>query len=290
MTRAAPLDLAAIEGVVLDMDGVVWRGTQALPGAAAFFGRLREEGVPFVLATNNSGTSCAAYAERLQDLGIVGVRPEQVVTSGTVTADVMAAEFAPGTPVHVLGSDALAEALASAGFPSAPAAPASATAFDAEVVVVGIDLELTYDKLERAAALILAGAAFLGTNGDVALPTERGLAPGTGSILAALQAATGKVPRLMGKPEPHMYASAARRLGADPARTLMIGDRLDTDILGASRYGMRTALVLSGVETAASAAASELVADGTYRDLADLLEAWERETTVRKGTARRSPR
>src|SRR5690606_11960233 len=123
-------------------------------------------------------------------------------------------------------------------------------------------------------------AAFYGTNGDVSLPTARGLAPGAGSILAALAAATGRAPTVMGKPEPHMYRSAIERLGTAPERTVMIGDRLDTDVLGAQRLGMQAALRPTGVETQASAEAGGMASGTVFAGLPDLLAAWSEATRV----------
>lgn len=292
--------LDTVEGVVLDMDGVLWRGTETLPGVREFFAALATRDVPFVLATNNSGTGAAAYAERLRRHGIENVNENQVITSGTVTAEYLRSTYAQGARVHVLGSTALEDAIASAGFDvhrnvaaadvqharpmDAAAAHGNATVVQlpkagspdaaVEVVVVGIDLELSYAKLALAAGLILAGAEFIGTNGDATLPTEKGFAPGTGSILAALRTATGRDPRLIGKPGPLMYASAARTLATRPETTLMIGDRIDTDIVGARRFGMQTALVLTGVTTAEEAQSGAVPTGPTYRDLLELRDAW----------------
>lgn len=313
MTRADSSDrrsaLAAVQGVVLDMDGVLWRGTEALPGVPEFFAALASRGVPFALATNNSGASTAAYVERLRGHGVPDVDERHVITSATVTTEYLCSTYARGARVHVLGSQALADVIASAGFlvstgassgassgvaalsetratrvpaaaaahgrlPAVPADTVRSPAFAAAAVVVGIDLDLTYAKLARAAELIHAGADFIGTNGDPSLPTETGSAPGTGSILAALRAATGRDPRLIGKPGPLMFASAARTLSARPEHTLMVGDRLDTDIVGARRFGMQTALVLTGVTTTEDAQHSTVPTGPTYRDLRELLEVW----------------
>src|SRR5690606_6649526 len=173
------LDLTAIDAVVSDMDGVLWRGAEVLPGVAELFGRLRQRGVPFVLATNNSGKEAEAYAERLRGLGLTGVTADDVVTSGSVTAEFLAARYRAGTVVHVLGSAALVAVLTGAGF----VVEEPGASLDVEVVVAGIDLEFSYAKLARAMDHLVAGAAFYGTNGDVSLPTARGLAPGAGSVL-----------------------------------------------------------------------------------------------------------
>lgn len=286
------LDLAAIDGVVSDMDGVLWRGKKMLPGATEFLGSLRRRGIPFALATNNSGKTAAAYAARLRGEGLGEVSDADIITSGTATAEFLLRNHPGGTLVHVLGSDALHDVLAGAGFavvrhvdaggPHAVTGPDAGHSLSAAAdpprqaaaVVVGIDSQLTYAGLESAMRQILGGAVFYGTNADVSLPSETGLAPGAGSILAALSAATGREPTVIGKPETNIYTSALRRLGTRPERTLMIGDRLDTDILGAKRCGMRTALVLTGVESRASVDASDLKADAVFADLPALARAW----------------
>lgn len=252
------------------MDGVLWRGTAALPGVAEFFSMLRELRVPFVLATNNSGKSRLEYVERLRRAGVPDVPPDDVITSGVVTVAYLTANHRPGAPVHVVGSRALKELVTSAGFELSD---------QAAVVVVGLDLQLTYDKLTRAANLISAGAEYIGTNGDPSLPTATGSAPGTGSIIALLNAATGRKARLMGKPEEHMFRAALRRLGTDPARTLMIGDRFDTDVLGAKRLGMRAALVLTGV-TAPESITGAVTADvQVVSGLPELQRQWGTATS-----------
>jgi 4-nitrophenyl phosphatase len=154
---------------------------------------------------------------------------------------------------------------------------------NAKVVIVGLDVTLTYDKLKIAGKRLLTGADFIGTNGDLTLPTADGISPGNGSILAALQAMTGRVPRLMGKPEPAMFHSALKRLSSAPDRTLMIGDRLDTDILGAQQAGLRTALVLTGISRADEV--GPIVPDGIYDSLATLCAAWQKIVVSRDRSA-----
>jgi 4-nitrophenyl phosphatase len=259
-----PLDLSTITGVVLDMDGVVWAGTETLPGVPGFFLFLRQRKIPYVLATNNSSKNIAEYVARLDSLG-VPVIADNIITSGTVTAEAMSRQYPAGTPVYVIGSESLIQLLTSYGY-----------IFDADraqVVVVGLDITLTYEKLRIAGQRILAGADFIGTNGDVNIPTATGLAPGNGSILAALQAMTGHTPRLMGKPEPIMFQIALERLGTTAENTLMIGDRLDTDIDGARQAGLKTVMVLTGVSTRAEV--GTIVPDAIYDDLATLLKTWQ---------------
>lgn len=255
----------AICGLVTDLDGVLWRGRTPLPGVRELFAWLRQAGIPFVLATNNASRPPEHYVRRLAEMG-VSLEAAQVVTSALATARWLRATHGPGTPVHVLGEDALAGALADAGMRLVvgdhdPAA----------VVVAGIDFHLTYRKLARAAAHILRGAAFVGTNGDRTYPAEDGLMPGAGAILAALEACTGVSPTRIGKPERPLFDMALERLGTPPERTLMVGDRLDTDIAGGRRAGLRTALVATGVDDALAAERAAVRPDLVVPDLPALL-------------------
>ncbi len=250
------------------MDGVLWRGNETLPGVPDFLIFLHDHAIPYVLATNNSSRNPLEYVTRSEALGIP-IDIEHIVTSGVVTAEVLTNDYPPGTSIYVIGSASLVQLLASHGF-----IVHSGSVIDrVQVVVVGLDVTLTYEKLNIAGRHILAGAEFIGTNGDKSLPVQGGIAPGSGSILAALQAMTGRAPRLMGKPEPAMFHTSLHRLGSTAGRTLMIGDRLDTDIEGALRAGLKAALVLSGVSGVEET--GETVPDGTYDDLAALYKAWK---------------
>jgi 4-nitrophenyl phosphatase len=256
-------------GVILDMDGVLWRGDESLPGMAALFERLYERNLPFVLATNNSMKAPVDYVAKLAKFGVSGVEPSRILTSGVVAVDYLKAHYPPDTPIHVLGGDGLKALIVAAGYPLHYMSEDKAS-----VVVAGLDTRATYDKFKRATLQLRAGAAFIGTNDDVTLPTPEGLAPGAGSLLALLTAASGREPMLMGKPNPAMFEAALKILGTPPAQTLMIGDRLDTDIFGASRVGIRTALVLTGVSTRAEAEQGAIQPDAIYDDLQALLAAW----------------
>ncbi len=261
------MNLSDIKAVVSDMDGVLWRGDEPLPGMVDFFKMLRARSIPFMLATNNSMKAPSDYVLKLAKLGVSDVREEQVVTSSTTTVSYMKTTYPADSPVHVLGGDGLRRLLIECGFRLDDTAP--------KAVVVGLDTNLTYDKLKRATFLIRAGAHFIATNQDDTIPTPDGFAPGAGSIIAALKASTGQMPLVMGKPDAPMFQAALRMLGTTPAQTLMIGDRLNTDITGAALLGFKTALVLSGVSTQAEAEVNAIKPDSIYSDLAALLEAWE---------------
>lgn len=236
------LNLDQIDGVITDMDGVLWRGDEPLPGLRPFFALVRERGLPLVLATNNSSKSPADYVAKLAKMGVDGVREDQIVTSGTTTLHYLRTTYPAGTPVHVVGGTSFKQMVAAAGFPLVDDAP--------RAVIVGLDPEATYDRLKRAALLLRAGADFIGTNADKTFPSPEGLVPGAGSLLALLITATDRQPLVMGKPAAPMFAEALARLGTQPGRTLMIGDRLDTDIAGAAALGLPTAMVLTGVNAA----------------------------------------
>jgi 4-nitrophenyl phosphatase len=261
------MNFSDIEAIVMDMDGVLWTGDVALPGLVPFFDLLRATNIPFALATNNSGKSPATYVQKLAKMGVLDVREDQIITSGTATASYLQTRYAPGTPVHVLGGDGLREIMSEAGF--------QVVDQDARAVVVGLDPQLTYEKLKRAALLIRAGAEFIATNQDRTIPVPEGLAPGAGSLVAALCASTDQEPLVtIGKPGAPMFEAAVRLLGTAPERTLMIGDRLNTDIEGAARVGLKTALVLTGVSTRAEAESSAHPPDGIYENLVALMDSF----------------
>jgi 4-nitrophenyl phosphatase len=260
------VNFSSIIAFIADMDGVLWRGDVPLPGLSEFFERLRARGLPFALATNNSAKSPADYVAKLKRMGVPDIREDQIITSGTASVSYMQAHYPSGTRVYVLGGDGLRKILTDAGF--------TVSDDGADVVMVGFAPQLTYERLKTATLLIRGGADFIGTNPDPSIPTPEGLAPGAGSIIAAVRTATDCEPLIIGKPHPPMFEAALHFLGTHPAETLMIGDRLTTDIEGAQQVGLRTALVLSGVTTRDTLAASDVQPDGVYEDLAQLVTAW----------------
>ncbi|NPV65598.1 MAG: HAD-IIA family hydrolase [Anaerolineae bacterium] len=258
--------LGGIRAAVLDMDGVLWRGNAALPGLVELFEFFDQAGISYILATNNSTTTVNAYVEKLRRFGVT-VRPESIVTSAVATADYLRLHYGDGVRVHVVGEAGLIQTLAEAGY--------SSVAADANVVVVGLDREVTYEKLRRASTMIRNGARFIGTNADRTFPMPDGLVPGAGSLLAFLQACTDQQPLVIGKPEATMFAMALTRLGTRPDQTLMVGDRVDTDVVGARQAGLLTALVLSGVTSADMLASSPAQPDLLFDDIAALRQAWQ---------------
>lgn len=250
------------------MDGVLWRGMQPLPGLHDFFTHVFDKNIGFVLATNNSSKTRMNYVEKLAALGVNGVQRSHIVTSGTATASYLQTKFPPGTRLFVVGGPGLKQILTEAGF--------RLVDDDADLVVCGIDTDLTYDKVSKATLLIRGGAGFIGTNPDTSFPAPEGLVPGAGSILALLEAASGQRPIVIGKPSRGMFEAALRQLQAAPEETLMIGDRIGTDIEGARALGIRTALVMTGVEDEASLSASQVQPDCVFEGLPDLLAAFTR--------------
>jgi 4-nitrophenyl phosphatase len=257
--------LANVQGMILDMDGVLWRDNQALLDMPAFFTGVQALGIPVVFATNNGTRSIAMYVERLAGFG-VPVEPWQVVNSSIAAADYLARRFPERGRVFVVGEAGVIEALLESGFE--PVIEASGPIL---AVVAGMDRKATYEKLAEATLLIRAGTPFIGTNPDLTFPTPRGLVPGAGAFLAFLEAASGVPPAIIGKPEPYLYRFAIERLGTLPEATLAVGDRLETDILGGQRTGCPTVLVLSGVTGPAEAAAWQPAPDLILPNLADLL-------------------
>lgn len=265
-SRSSAEFLRDLRGLVLDMDGVLWRGGSPLPGLAALFGVLRERGLPYVLATNNAGRTPDQYRDRLAGFG-VSVPLEAILSSALVTAEHLARQLGPGAAVYMIGQDGLREALEQAGLRIVGGAETPVAA-----VVVGFDRGLSYAKLAEAALhLQRPGVRFVGTNGDASYPAEGGrLLPGNGAVLAALSKATGRRPRLIGKPERPIFAAALRRLGCEAGAAAVVGDRLDTDILGGRRAGLRTILVTSGVDDAAAVARGGVRPDLVLPDIAAL--------------------
>jgi len=258
--------LQAIRHLIIDMDGVLWRGNQPLPGLARFFQTLRELGIRFVLATNNATKSLDEYLAKLNQFGL-HVTSEEILTSPQATASYLS-RHAPQAQVFAIGEAGLIAELRAVGLTVVNDRPERATH-----VVVGLDRGLTYAKLAEACLLIRRGAAFIGTNPDLTFPSERGLVPGNGSVLAALQAATGVEPLIVGKPQPEMLLQAMARMNGTPSNTAMVGDRLDTDILGGQRAGLATILMLSGVTSPDDLAHSAIQPDYVFAGLNELTDA-----------------
>ncbi|HMQ34121.1 MAG TPA: HAD-IIA family hydrolase [Chloroflexaceae bacterium] len=255
-----------VRAVLFDMDGVLYRGRQVLDGVGELLAFLDERGVGYACITNNASMTPAQYEAKLAAMGIA-MPARSVVTSAIATGRHLRGAYPRGTRAFIVGMDGLREALLADGhFVEDDHLP--------ELVVQGADFALTYETLRKACLFIRGGADFVATNPDRTFPAEEGLIPGAGAITAALVAATDIQPLVIGKPAPTMFQVAAAALGAAPAATLVIGDRLDTDIAGAGAAGMPSALVLTGVSGRAEAEAGPVRPTAIYRDLPALLDAW----------------
>ncbi|GAB4521206.1 MAG: HAD-IIA family hydrolase [Anaerolineales bacterium] len=264
--------LQRIKALILDMDGVLWRDAQPIGDLVAIFEHIRALGLAFMLASNNATSTITAFVQRLHTFG-VEIAPKQVMTSALVTATYLREHFPTGSPLFVVGEDGLREILREYGF--------HILADEAEAprpvaVVAAMDREINYRRLTSATGWIRAGVPFIGTNPDRTYPTPQGLAPGAGSLLAALQAASDVEPHIMGKPYPEIYHRCLERLNCHPEEVIMVGDRIETDIQGAQRIGMRTALVLSGVTTPQQAATCHPAPNWVVDDLETLLRILDR--------------
>lgn len=255
-----------IKALILDMDGVVWKGDAQIGDLAATFKRIRERGFKFVFATNNGTKTPAEYQEKLRGLG-VEIEPAQVVTSAMGIAFMLAAKYPRGTKVFMIGEDGIRVALEEKGFEilSVENAPA------AQVFVMGIDRTINFQKVAEATLLVRAGIPFYTTNTDKTFPTPRGEIPGSGSWLSVITSATGVEPIVAGKPFPYLVELSMDKLGTTKAETLMVGDRLETDIAAGQAVGCPTALVLSGVSTKEQADAWKPAPDIIAANLAELV-------------------
>ncbi|HEU4321678.1 MAG TPA: HAD-IIA family hydrolase [Roseiflexaceae bacterium] len=261
------LDLSQFTAVLFDMDGTLFRGGTALPGARELLAFCAERGIACACVTNNSTMTPAQYEAKLAGMGIP-VSAAQIVTSSVAARRYLEQEAPRGTPIYAVGMDGLRQELFGDGY-------YVLEEHNPRYVVVGGDFDVTYAKLRTACLAIRAGARFIGTNPDTTYPTEQGLVPGAGSLLALLRAATDVEPFVIGKPAPTMLLAAAALLGAEPARTLVVGDRLDTDIAGARAALMSSVLVMTGVETAEGIASNAVRADLVLPGLPELLERWQ---------------
>lgn len=229
-----------IKSVISDMDGVIYRGGNLIDGADEFVKRLKESGTPFLFLTNNSEQTPLDLKLKLERLGISGVTEENFITSAMATA-LFLKEQKPNSTVYVIGGGGLINELYNVGFSISEKRP--------DYVVVGKTANFTFEMIKTAVQLINSGSKFIGTNPDVTDPVEGGIEPACGTLLAAITAATGKIPYIVGKPNSLMMTIATKKLGVHADHTLMIGDRMDTDIVGGMEAGMSTALVLSGVSS-----------------------------------------
>lgn len=244
--------VAGYEGIVCDLDGVVYRGAQAVDGAIPALQDCRRRGLGVVYATNNASRESVTVAEQLRSYGL-SVESDAVLTSSQAAAEQLRRELPPGAPVLAVGGPGVAAALAEVGL--TPVRPAERK--DALAVLQGYGPDVSASDLAEAARQVAAGRRWVATNPDLTLPHEWGFGPGCGAFLEVVTIATGRRPDVViGKPFAPLYLECALRLGSAPERTLAIGDRLDTDIDGAANAGMDSVWVLTGVDRPAALVAN----------------------------------
>ena len=258
--------------VIFDLDGVVYRGAEAIPGAAELVDWLHGRGVAVRFATNNSMVAREGYVERL---GAMGIRTtvEEIVTSSSATVEHLHRHAPDVRVVMAIGAEGLREELGAAGFETtmagdvSAAVPGGALAETYDALIVGLDPAFDYARLAAGMSAVAAGARLIATNADARYPTPAGFLPGAGSIVAALATATGVTPEVVGKPEPAMFRAIIEASGIPAAEAVMVGDNPASDIVGARRAGCASILVLTGVADAADA--GMLVDDAAPHAVAD---------------------
>jgi len=226
--------------IISDMDGVIYRGKELIPGACDFISRLISADIPFLFLTNNSGQTARDLARKMEALGIKGLTDANFITAAMATAIFLSSQN-PGGSAYVIGEAGLSSELYKHGFSITESRP--------DYVVVGKTAHFNYDMICKAARFIQNGSKFIGTNPDMIDPVEGGFEPAAGVMLKAVESACGKKPYIVGKPNSLMMMIARKQLGVHSEDTVMIGDRMDTDIVGGMEAGMKTCLVLSGVSS-----------------------------------------
>jgi len=273
---AEPLD-TAYDVALLDLDGTVYLGGAAIPGAAEALRKADAAGLRLAYVTNNAFRTPAAIAELLTSFGVPAI-PQDVVTSAQAAARMLAERLPAGAPVLVIGGSGLRMAVRERGL-----RPVSTAVDRPQAVVEGYSPDVSYSILAEGGLAVAAGALFVASNGDLTLPSRRGRQPGNGSLTQVIATATGVRPLVAGKPEPPLHHESVLRTGAE--RPLVVGDRLDTDIEGARRVGADSLLVLTGVTEPAEVILAPPVQRPSYlaEDLAGLLEPHP-DVTSRGGT------
>ncbi len=256
-------ELRKLRGLVIDMDGVLWQGDTPMTGLHQFFDVLKQRQIKFVLATNNNTQTPEGFVQKADKLG-VEVLPDQVVTASVATVHYLCSKYPPGSRIYVVGEAALKGLVSGAGFIVADT--------DVRAVVVTMDRRVTYEMLKRATLLIRAGADFIGPNPDTSYPTPEGIVPGGGAILAAVAAASDCQPLIIGKPEGWMFRICLERMQLGVEETASLGDRLETDIAGGQRIGMKTILVYSGVTKEADLKSNPIQPTWVFSGIAELAQ------------------
>ena len=253
---------------LLDMDGTIYLDEALFPGTKPFLRAVREKGGRHLFLTNNSSKSVDAYIAKLGRMGIDAAR-DDFLTS----VDALIADLAGHTPYRLcygFGTKSFQDQLRAAGVPVTDRLEDGV-----DCLLIGFDTELTFQKLEDACILLNRGVDYIATNPDWVCPTRYGFVPDCGSVCEMLRRATGRVPRVIGKPQPAMALLALERTGFAPEQALMAGDRLYTDIAAGVNAGIDTAFVLSGEGTLADLEISEVKPSWVFDDISALYRAWE---------------
>ena len=266
MTSTAARLLSRVDGLVSDLDGVLYRGKRPIPEAINAVNVLRERGMRIVFCTNNSATTRADYVEKLARMG-VDVDPHDLVNSSEVAARALVARGLAGSRAMVVGGPGVREAVARAGLTLI-----GPEEDEADVLVMGRDKSFDFPLLHRMAKVVRNGALFIATNDDAAYPSEGDVEPGAGALVAAVQVASGRTPEVFGKPHRPMMEAAAARFD-EGARLAIVGDQPGTDLDGGRAMGWATILVLSGVTDARGAASVDPPPDLVLDDLSGLLQS-----------------
>lgn len=253
------------DGLLIDLDGVVWIGRELIPGSVDALRSMFDAGKEIAFVTNNPGKPAAEYARRLGEAG-VEVGPELIVTAGEATAALAAERAGAGGTAFAIGAPAFHETIATAGLQLLEGEAGR----EADVVLVSGHRGFDYDELLTATLALQRGAALFATSHDPTLPMPDGPWPGTGAVLAAVETASGSTAEIGGKPEPHLFEMARDRIG-DATRVAMVGDRISSDIEGGRRAGLGTILVLSGATSREEAAGANPSPDFVVEDLAALV-------------------
>lgn len=268
------MELKDIRTVLLDGDGVLYFTDQPAPGVERFFNTLAERKIDWAIITNNAGKTRSAIVEKLAGFNIAAQEP-QIFSSATVTAKRLPKLFGAGSSFYVIGEEALINMLRDAGLQVFTGEDEPEA--DVDAVVVGIDRQFNYAKAKVANHLIRERSAeFIATNTDIGLPTPRGIAPGTGMIVVGLIATTNLDPVVMGKPETAIFEEAMEALKAEPETTAVIGDRLETDILGGIKAGIGTILMMGGATVISDVVKSEYKPAYIFNDLNQLCDALDK--------------
>lgn len=264
------VELKDIRTILIDCDGVLWEGDQKIPGMNEFFDVMEKRGINWALLSNNPYRTDDIYISQMQKFG-EDVRHDQILTSPKAVAQVLLKDFPPGTPIYVIGEAGTKVPLKEAGFVlyDGPTPPP----VEVPALVASFDRNTNYEMLTTAMRLILGGAKFYGTNGDLTYPTPAGLSPAAGWVVRLLEMLTNVKPIIGGKPEPGMYEAGILLLDADPATTIILGDTMDTDIRGGVEYGIGSIFVRTGNGKKEDLDSYDYAPDYVFESVKELAEA-----------------